>query len=150
MTEGIRASNRSSVIAKRKGIPQLDGGNTSLASCDGSLNDDIPLMTYPPSPPTPVPPMMATPMPGPPVPVTPMPELSVTALPAPSPPMTTPPMTVLTTPPPRSKRHPAYPLKMTCRFCFEDSLTKNRQCGDFWRKKLTAAKRGLQFINLRT
>jgi hypothetical protein len=62
VTEGIRASNRSNLVAKRRVIQQFDSRNTSLSSCDTSLHDYILLTTIPLSPPKPVlgaPPMMA-------------------------------------------------------------------------------------------
>jgi hypothetical protein len=39
----VRASNRLSVVAKRRGWLQFDVGNTSSSSCEASLYEDTPL-----------------------------------------------------------------------------------------------------------
>jgi hypothetical protein len=113
VTETSRLSNRAAVIAKRRVVLQVDGGNTSSSSCDTSLQDDIPPAIIPP--PFSEPPMTVVPLP---------------ASPAPEPSMTAPPM-----PPPWSVYLPSYPPRVICRFCFNDSHeVQNRKCWDCWKK----------------
>jgi hypothetical protein len=96
MTEAVRASTWSSVIAKRRRILQFDGGNMSSSSCDTVLNEDTlsPTRTNPLSPLTLVLLMSALPRP------------SMAALPTPGP----------YAPPPWSIHLRSYSLRVICRF----------------------------------
>jgi hypothetical protein len=118
VTEVIRSSNRAAVVAKRRVVQQVDGGNTSSFSCDISLQDDIPLAIIPP--PFSELPMTVLPLPASPMAVPPVPEPSMTAPP---------------TPPPWSVHLPSYPPRVICWFCYNDSHeVQNRKYWDCWKK----------------
>jgi hypothetical protein len=118
VTEAIRSSNRAAVVAKKRVVLHVDGGNTSSYSCDTSLQDDILPAIIPP----------------------PFSEQPMTVLPLPASPMAAPPvqepsMTAPPTPPPWSVHLPSYPPRVICRFCFNDSHeVQNRKCWDCWKK----------------
>jgi hypothetical protein len=118
VTEVIRSSNIAAVVAKRRVVQQVDGGNTSSYSCDTSLQDNIPLAIIPP------------PLSELPKTVLPLPASLMAAPPVPEPSMMAPP-----TAPPWSVHLPSYPLRVICRFCFNDSHeVQNCKCWDCWKK----------------